>query len=43
MAYNIEGNTYFKLRDLAKEIDFSVAWNEQSKMISIQSDSSYTE
>ncbi len=43
MAYNIEGNTYFKLRDLAKEIDFGVTWNEQSKMISMQSDSSYTE
>lgn len=43
LAYNIDGNTYFKLRDLAKEIDFGVAWNEQSQMISIQSDSSYTE
>ena len=43
LAYNIDGNTYFKLRDLAKEIDFGVAWNEQSQSIAIQSDSSYTE
>lgn len=42
-AYNIDGNTYFKLRDLGQKIDFGVVWNEQSQSIAIQSDSSYTE
>jgi len=26
-AYNIEGNNYFKLRDIGNIIDFGVAWN----------------
>lgn len=43
IAYNIDDNTYFKLRDLGQKIDFGVAWNEQSQTIAIQSDSAYTE
>ena len=42
-AYNIDGNTYFKLRDLAKALDIGIAWNESSQTIAIETNSSYTE
>ncbi len=32
-AYNINGNNYFKLRDLAKELDFAVDWDEENKTV----------
>lgn len=34
-VYNIEGYNYFKLRDVAKAIDFGVAWNEEFNSIGI--------
>ena len=40
-AYNIEGNNYFKLRDLGSYIDFGVDWNESANRIEISSDKGY--
>lgn len=34
-AYNINGNNYFKLLDIAKEIGFGVTWNADENTISI--------
>ena len=31
-AYNIEGNNYFKLRDIAKLVGFGVAYDPQSEL-----------
>lgn len=47
-AYTINGNNYFKLRDLAKtlkgtEKQFEVVWNEESKTIIMTSNAPYTE
>ncbi|PYG88760.1 hypothetical protein LY28_01115 [Ruminiclostridium sufflavum DSM 19573] len=42
-AYNINGNNYFKLKDLASVIDFELLWDGVNKQIIIDSASSYTE
>lgn len=42
-AYNIDGNNYFKLRDIGQAFNFSVAWDDVRKSISIDADSPYTE
>lgn len=34
-AYEINGNNYFKLRDIANLFDFSVTWHESTKTIFI--------
>ena len=34
-AYRIDGNNYFKLRDLSKALDFGVAWDEASRTIQV--------
>ncbi|MHC1695666.1 MAG: transglutaminase domain-containing protein [Eubacteriales bacterium] len=41
-AYNINGNNYFKLRDIANAIDFGVMWDELSNSISIDTSIKYT-
>lgn len=41
-AYTIQDYTYYKLRDLAKLIDFGVTWDEQNAMIDIDTSVSYT-
>jgi hypothetical protein len=46
-AYNISGNNYFKLRDLAALLDgtdksFSVTWDSENKRINMVSGESYT-
>ena len=46
-AYNINGNNYFKLRDLAyvvnsSEKQFQVEWNQDVKAINLLSDQAYT-
>ena len=46
-AYNINGNNYFKLRDLAKVVSgtakqFEVEWNAEIKAINLLSDKAYT-
>ncbi len=35
IAYNINGNNYFKLRDLGSELNFNVDWNEELRQIEI--------
>lgn len=45
-AYNINGNNYFKLRDLAvilsgTDKQFSVQWDEEKRIISLKSNQSY--
>ena len=35
-AYNINGNNYFKLRDIGKEIDFKVDYNEQTNSVLVE-------
>ena len=42
-AYDIGGYHYFKLQDLAKEIDFAVAWDGSVITISINTLKGYTE
>jgi hypothetical protein len=42
-AYNISGSNYFKLRDIAKLIDFGVAWDEKINTISIDTTKVYIE
>jgi len=37
-AYNIEGNNYFKLRDIGQALNFEVGWDESSKTITIDTD-----
>jgi len=40
-AYNINGNNYFKLRDIAQIIDFGVTWDDSTKTVSIDTSTSY--
>ena len=40
-AYEIAGNNYFKLRDLASAIDFNVSWNGEKEMIEIDTSKGY--
>ncbi len=42
-AYNIGGNNYFKLRDLAAALDFGVSYDSTSNTIVIDTTASYTE
>ena len=39
--YNIDGNTYFKLRDLGRLLDFGVAYDPSSNAVHIDPDGSY--
>ena len=41
-AYLIEGNNYFKLRDIGEVFDFGVAWDGTLKVISIDTSIGYT-
>jgi hypothetical protein len=46
-AYNIDGNNYFKLRDLAKAVNgtekqFAVGWDADNNAISLESEKAYT-
>jgi len=40
-AYNIRDNNYFKLRDIAKVIDFNVEWDGKNNMVIIDTNKSY--
>lgn len=42
-AYNINGNNYFKLRDLGKVLGFHVGWDDASHTVSILTDQPYSE
>lgn len=41
-AYNIEGNNYFKLRDIGEAFDFNVSWDGTKNTIIINTSESYT-
>ncbi len=41
-AYEIEGNNYFKLRDLGEIFDFNVSWSEATQTITVDTTASYT-
>ncbi|MEA4895780.1 MAG: leucine-rich repeat domain-containing protein, partial [Oscillospiraceae bacterium] len=40
-AYNINGNNYFKLRDVGEAIDFCVTWNAEKGTIEINTTTGY--
>ncbi|MFB0919811.1 MAG: leucine-rich repeat domain-containing protein [Oscillospiraceae bacterium] len=40
-AYNINGNNYFKLRDVGEAIDFGVIWNAEKSTIEINTTTGY--
>ena len=40
-AYNIEGNNYFKLRDIAKLVGFGVAYDPQVNCVTLTSNQPY--
>lgn len=42
-AYNIDGNNYFKLRDIANIIDFSVSYEEETGRVFIDTSAGYLE
>lgn len=41
-AYNIDGNNYFKLRDVGEAFDFNVSWDSGKNTIVIATSESYT-
>ncbi len=41
-AYNINGNNYYKLRDIAKALNFGVSWDAQTQLININTAIGYT-
>lgn len=41
-AYNINGNNYFKLRDLGQAFDFDISWNGAENYITVETEKSYT-
>jgi hypothetical protein len=41
-AYNIDGNNYFKLRDLAEAFDFGVGWDGTNSIIALDTTIGYT-
>lgn len=42
-AYTMNGNNYFKLRDIGKAFDFAISWDGANNTILIDTDQSYTE
>ena len=40
-AYNINGNNFFKLRDLGILADFYVGWNAETRTVEIRTDKEY--
>jgi len=42
-AYNINGNNYFKLRDISKHFNFGVIYDDATKTVGIDTSISYTE
>ena len=41
-AYNIDGNNYFKLRDIGQALNFGVDWDSASRTIAIDTGKAYT-
>jgi hypothetical protein len=42
-AYNIDGSNYFKLRDIAKLVNFGVTWDADAQVIGIDTGADYEE
>ncbi|MFD0959451.1 hypothetical protein [Paenibacillus chungangensis] len=42
-AYNIDGSNYYKLRDIARTIDFQVGWDAASRTVSLVTNEGYSE
>ena len=42
-AYNINGNNFFRLRDLMKELDIGVTWDGETSTIGIDTSKPYTD
>ena len=42
-AYNIDGNNYFQLRDLARLVGFNVIWDNATRTVEIDTDADYSE
>lgn len=42
-GYNISDNNYFKVRDIAKEFNIGITWNQESKTVEIDTTSDYIE
>ncbi len=42
-AYNIGGNNYYKLRDIAKALNIGVTWDPETKSIRINTDEDYAD
>lgn len=42
-AYNIDGNNYFKLRDIAKAFNIGVTWDNATKTVGIDTTTEYVE
>lgn len=40
-AYNIGGNTYFKLRDLGQALDFNVGWDAETQTVTLDTSKGY--
>ncbi|MGN0106903.1 MAG: stalk domain-containing protein [Hominilimicola sp.] len=41
LAYNIDGNNYFKLRDLGEKFNFGVDYDEKTNSVSVDTDKGY--
>jgi hypothetical protein len=41
-AYEIDGNNYFKLRDIAQALDFGVVWDSTQDTVVIDTSTGYT-
>jgi hypothetical protein len=41
-AYNIDGNNYFKLRDIGQQFNFGVTWDGARKTVMIDTAAGYT-
>lgn len=41
-AYNINGNNYFKLRDIGQAFNFNIGWNQETRTITIDTSLGYT-
>lgn len=42
-AYQIDGNNYFQLRDVAKALNFNVVWDDATNTITIDTSNRYTD
>ena len=41
-AYNINGNNYVMLRDIGREVGFTLSWKDDARCVQVESDKPYT-